>query len=198
LTLALVAFDVWRRGKTRRTTDRGLALVFVLAVGIWTAVSIVVPDVVRERYLRAFRIPGLSMQPTLAAGDYVFVDLRPFTPRRGEIIVHSTRLNPAERFAKRVLGVAGDVVEFGPEGAYCNGTLAVRSQVPREMLERDDYLGHPGAPYRVPDGTVFVVGDDLPNSNDSRFIGPIPNGALFGRPYKIYWPPQHARPLTRP
>jgi signal peptidase I len=53
----------------------------------------------------------------------------------------------------------------------------------------------PDQPYTVPEGTVFVAGDNSPMSFDSRFFGAIPLEDVIGRAYKIYWPPWRAGPL---
>ena len=97
-------------------------------------------------------------------------------------------------FLKTVLAVGGDVVEFRRDGAYRNGERVIGGRM-RAEDHANVAFGREGMPFRVPDGTIFVIGDNYANSNDSRFFGPIRLDSVLGRVYKIYWPPARARAL---
>ena len=101
--------------------------------------------------------------------------------------------SPEHLFLKRVLALPGDVVEFKPDGAYRNGSRVVDGPVTNDLGDLSNTIGGSGHPFEVPRGHVFVVGDDLPNSNDSRYHGPIAIADVRGRAYKTYWPPGRAR-----
>ena len=174
--------------RRRRTTQRGWIAAGVVAIAIAVFIApardgtTVAGFTVFEsggRHLIGLTIPSGSMTPTLRVGDIAAVDLDAYVssaPTRGDIIVF-TDIHPTPDcqplFVKRVVGVAGDVVEEIDGAIYVNGEL-VEGPVP----ERRGDLG----PWAVDPGRVFVVGDHLANSNDSRYsLGQIPLGNVVGR-----------------
>jgi signal peptidase I len=182
----------------------------------------------RTFLFEAVYIPSGSMLPTLQIGDYVVVEKwaygarLPFTataqltwssPRRGDIVV---LLNPnggasADDLIKRVVGVAGDVVEIRDGRLVVNDRPAERQAVPGpctywnraerggwveepctdfiEKLDGHVYHTHctPDRPcgdvaaHVVPEGSVFLAGDHRDHSADSRVFGPVPVGRIKGR-----------------
>ena len=149
----------------------------------------------RDYVVRAFRIPAASMAPTLEVGDCILVDMGARNrARTGDIVLLPFPDRPGQWFVKTVFASAGDLVEFRHDGAYRNGERAITCFTPDAALEGVAY-GRRGAPYRVPEGAVFALGDNYLNSNDSRFLGPYPVAQVRGRAYKIYWPPRRARTL---
>jgi signal peptidase I len=156
---------------------------------LWALAAILVAGllVVRLVVLEPFRIPSESMAPTLVAGDQVLVDKRAYrghVPRRGDLAVfHAPRTG--EILLKRVVAVGGDLV--GIE----DGVLVVDGRRPPEPYVADPdaidsvYFG----PVRVRPGTVFVLGDNRGNSEDSREFGAVPTGRLIGRVRARIWPP---------
>jgi signal peptidase I len=156
---------------------------------LWAALAVAVAGLllVRAFVLEPFRIPSGSMAPTLEAGDQVLVDKRAYRgrePRRGDLAVfHAPR--GGEILLKRVVAVGGDTV--GLE----DGVLVVDGRRPREPYVADPdaidsvYFG----PVRVRPGTVFVLGDNRGNSEDSRDFGAVPTSRLIGRVRARIWPP---------
>lgn len=85
--------------KTLRLIVQPIAIAFVLAIGVRSAV-------------RIYAIPSASMEPTLQVGDHIAVTpYRSAEPRRGDVIVFRSPLNGEELMVKRIGGVAGDLVE---------------------------------------------------------------------------------------
>jgi signal peptidase I len=151
------------------------------------AVAVVVLLLVRAFLLEPFRIPSGSMAPTLEAGDQVLVDKRAYrghVPRRGDLAVFRAPRS-GEILLKRVVAVGGDTV--GLE----DGVLVVDGRRPPEPYVADPdaidsvYFG----PVRVRPGTVFVLGDNRANSEDSRDFGAVPTSRLIGRVRARIWPP---------
>jgi len=135
---------------------------------------------------RAFTVDGPSMLPTLHTGEKLLIDkvtyrFRP--PQRGEVVVFRYPANPREHFIKRVIGIPDDIVSIQGGSVYING----------QMLE-EDYLSEKTrgdmAPVKVPQGTVFVLGDNRNNSHDSRsrLVGFVPYRLVEGRAVWRYWP----------
>lgn len=168
----------------------------------------------RSLVLEPFQVPAGSMIPTLRIGDHFFADKAAYrrrAPRRGELAVFRSPESPEPIFVKRVLGVGGDRIEvtggrvringwevprcdagkwrYDADGSAHEGTLFV------EFIEDAAYLvfhedGAPGrepqAPYDVPDGQFFLLGDNRDNSHDSRAAsggqgGAVPRDKLLGR-----------------
>ncbi len=123
------------------------------------------------------------MQPNLYVGYRVMtekVTYRFQEPRRGDVVV----VDPAQGagcLIKRVVGVAGEVVEVRGGHVWRDG-----EPIPEPWVT---YYGGPDYPPReIPEGHVFIVGDNRSNSLDSRAIGPVPLEAIAGRAIFIYWP----------
>ena len=143
---------------------------------------------VRPFVLEAFYIPSESMVPTLLVGDRVFVNkfvYRFWEPERGDIVVFQSVEGEGEDLIKRVIGAPGDRV------AIINGVLHVNGEPQEESYVRDGRPldSGPNGPTRVPEGEVFVMGDNRANSRDSRFFGPVPVENIEGEAFVIFWPP---------
>ena len=142
---------------------------------------------VRPYVVEAFRIPSESMVPTLEIGDRLFVNkfIYRFTdPERGDIVVFKSVEGGEEDLIKRVVAVPGDMVEVRDGELYVNGQPQEGSYVNREFPDRSYY-----GPNTVPEGHVFVMGDNRANSRDSRFFGPVPYENIEGEAFLLFWPP---------
>lgn len=148
-----------------------LALVLFLAINFFSA---------------RVRVDGHSMDPTLANGDYVLVYKLAYQktlPNTGDIIVFHPPNDPPQEYIKRVIGRPGDQV------VVAGGKVSVNGQVLNEpyILNRPNYR----AEITVPAGTVFVLGDNRQNSQDSHEFGPVPLASIIGKAIVIYWPPSN-------
>src|SRR5690606_16066374 len=131
---------------------------------------------------QAFYIPSESMEPTLAEGDRVLVNKLSDSPgdlSRGDVVVFERPPNepPSEvqDLIKRVIGLPGETVE-GREGVvYVDGVPIDEPYLAPATVTA------PFAPVVVPDGHLFVMGDNRGNSRDSRFFGPIHGDLIVGR-----------------
>jgi signal peptidase I len=137
--------------------------------------------------IQAFWIPSPSMEPTLDVGDRVLVNKLSYKfhdVNRGDVVVFerppgaSTGQNgEIKDLIKRVIAVEGDTIEAKEGEVFVNG----------ERID-EDYL-EPGTPTdnlpleTIPDGHVFVMGDNRTNSEDSRIFGPIDEDAIVGRAF---------------
>ena len=160
--------------------------------------------------VQAFFIPSGSMEPTLVPGDRVLVLKVPYyfgDPDRGDIIVFEdpdpsgvpergivsgffhwmfeglgVQRPDSEDFIKRVIGTPGDTVWARDGQVYVNG----------EAVE-EPYLTQPTDDFRkttVPEGRLFVMGDNRGNSLDSRFsLGFVPIEKVIGKAEVVIWPP---------
>ena len=112
-------------------------------------------------------IPSASMEPTLMTGNVEISNKLAYVkrkPQRGDIISFYSRENK-EIMGKRIIGVAGDKIEFYDGYVYINGELLDESAYLDEDVETNCMKT-----FEVPKGTVFVLGDNRQNSKDSRFF----------------------------
>lgn len=130
------------------------------------------------------RVESVSMQPTLYARDFVFVNRLAYKigePRRGDIIVFRYPPDPTQiPYIKRVIGLPGDHVEIS------NGQVYVNDQALTEP-----YLTvttNRGGDWNVPFDSLFVMGDNRSNSSDSRSWGFVPLENVIGKADVIYLP----------
>lgn len=164
-----------------------LLIAAVLAVGIRTFI------------LGPYKIPTGSMRPNLMEGDRIFVDKLSYRfrePLRGEIVVFKYPLDRKKDFVKRLAAFGGESVEIREGQIFINGS---RIESPPVILERfyynrDDWeFGKHEQVVRVPEGHLFVLGDNSAQSSDSRSWGFVPRKDLVGRAVVIWWPPSRVR-----
>ena len=144
--------------------------------------------VVRPFVLEAFYIPSESMVPTLQVGDRVFVNKFIYhfrQPERGDIIVFRSVEGGQEELVKRVVAVSGDEVTVEDGRLLVNGEPQSEPYLNRAFPPDESSYG----PTRVPEGEVFVMGDNRANSRDSRFFGPVPLENIEGEAFASFWPP---------
>jgi signal peptidase I len=167
-----------KKSGARRLAEYGVILLvaFVVVFGF-----------LRPFVVKSFWIPSESMVPTLEVGDRIFVNrfiYRFFEPERGDIVVFDS-LETDDELIKRVVAVPGDRVRVR------NGILRVNGDFPDEPYAVPVVFpdGSDFGPTRVPEGEVFVMGDNRPNSHDSRFFGPVPTENIQGEAFFRFWPP---------
>jgi signal peptidase I len=160
---------------------------------------------IRTFIVQAFKIPSGSMIPTLAIGDHILVNKlsygvrMPFlekylvdfgAPARDDVIVFIYPEDRSKDFIKRVVGVAGDNVEVLNKKVFINGKAAEDTHAHFEgydpqlggTVNGDNY-----GPKVVPEGHVFVMGDNRDRSYDSRFWGYVNLSEVRGKAFLIYW-----------
>ena len=174
-------------------------------------IAVILALIIRAFVIQAFKIPSGSMENTLLVGDYILVNKfiygvkLPFTditilpikdPKPGDVIVFKFPKDPSKDYIKRVVGVGGDSLEIRDKKIYVNGELQnsdfakyVDPRILRgpsrlgQIDSRRDNLG----PQKIPEGKLFVMGDNRDSSNDSRFWGLVDKSAVRGRAIVIYW-----------
>jgi signal peptidase I len=130
------------------------------------------------------RVESVSMQDTLQPGASVLVSRLAYRfgeLSRGDIIVFDPPFESNEPYIKRVIGLPGDEVRVSDGAVSVNGTRLVEPYLKSKTLS--------SATWKVPDGTVFVMGDNRSNSSDSRAWGSVPVENILGKAILVYWPP---------
>jgi signal peptidase I len=135
-------------------------------------------------FMRLQQVSGLSMQPLIRSGEYVLINTFAYrlgSPRRGEIVAFRHQ-GDAREVIKRVIGVAGDRVRIDRGRVYVNGGKLDEPYV-------QDADGRSIPEITVPPSFVYVLGDNRPNSEDSRSFGAVSDDRLIGRAVAGVWPP---------
>ena len=156
---------------------------WVLSIVIAVALAFLIRTFVIEPYM----VEGPSMLPTLISHERLLVNKFIYTfaePQKGEIIVFRYPRDPSRDFIKRVIATGGDTIEVRPGGrVYVNG------QIINEDYIKERTLGTFNKSI-VPEGHVFVMGDNRNNSEDSRFsdVGFVPFKLIKGKASVVFWP----------
>ncbi|MBA4370312.1 MAG: signal peptidase I [Coriobacteriaceae bacterium] len=153
-----------------------VAAAWLLAAGIKTYV------------VQPFVIPSGSMVPTLEISDRVLVSkflYRFREPSPGDIVVFLEPGGGTRDYIKRVVAVEGQTVDIDSGALLVDGEAV--SEPYAQGQKTDD--GDVRMPYEVPEGQVFLMGDNRANSRDSRWFGAQPVTSVLGRAFAIYWPP---------
>ena len=139
-------------------------------------------------FFRIIQVDGSSMVPTLVNGDKLIVWGAGYTPQRGDVVIVDSYTSYGKPLVKRVIAKGGDTVSID----YATGTVAVNGEVLQEdYIAEPTYLGYDVTfPYTVPEGTVFVMGDNRNQSLDSRstYVGCIDELDILGRVLLCFMP----------
>lgn len=161
-----------------KDTGKGLLKdLFTLALLI---VLVVIP--IRVFVISPFVVDGESMHPTFENLDYLIVDelLYTFTaPARGEVIVFRYPNNPSIFYIKRIIGLPGETVSIN------HGIVTITTATGQNVTLTEPYIVNEDATYTksvsLNSEEYFVMGDNRPNSSDSRIWGPLPRKNIIGR-----------------
>ncbi len=194
-------------------------LAFLRELPVLLLVAFVLAFLLRTFVVQVFYIPSESMVPTLEVNDRMVVEKLTYLarePRRGEVVVFEGEegFDPsdglgtgaravravgqflgvvpvnAQDFVKRVIGLPGDTVVIEDGQVLVNGEA-----VDEPYVIFEDGRSH--GPFEVPEDSLFVLGDNRPNSSDSRFtLGYIAMDHVVGRAVVVIWPFEHAGLLT--
>jgi signal peptidase I len=197
----------------RASEEKGgglLALLKELPLLVLVAFGIAL--LIKTFIVQAFFIPSQSMQPTLEVGDRVLVSkfsYRLSDPRPGDVVVFVSPtgnaapspdpsplrrflrsvaaglgLRSSERdFIKRVIAVEGDTIQVKEGAVHVNGQRRNEPYL-LEGTPMPDF-----GPFKVPASSIFVMGDNRNNSQDSRVFGAIRESRIIGRAFILIWPP---------
>ncbi|HRZ39713.1 MAG TPA: signal peptidase I [Candidatus Omnitrophota bacterium] len=177
----------------------------------WTEsiiIAFILAMFIRTFFIQAFRIPSGSMLPTLQIEDRLMVNKLlvgpkfPFTRyrlpgygklKRGDVIVFVYPENPKKDFIKRLIAFGGETIEIKFGDVYINGELITDPRIRNIYYYNYGPNALPGESIKVPEGSLFVLGDNSASSHDSRYWGFVPEDNVIGKAELIYWPVNRMR-----
>ncbi|HCQ98198.1 MAG TPA: signal peptidase I, partial [Acidobacteria bacterium] len=167
-------------------------------------IAVILALFVRTWVVQAFKIPSGSMEQNLLIGDHLLVNKFVHAPtvselertllpigevQRGDVLVFKYPEDPTRDFIKRTIGLPGETIELRQSRVFIDGQPI---EEPYLDLMRPggkvaaDIRGEFG-PRVVPDGHLFMMGDNRGDSQDSRYWGPLPIEYVKGRAFVLYW-----------
>jgi signal peptidase I len=164
-------------------------------------IAVLIALFIRAFIVQAFKIPSGSMEPTLLVGDHIFVNKFiygvkiPFMdkkffqfkkPERGDVVVFIYPKDRSKDFIKRVIGTEGEKVEIHHNKIYINDEL-INDPWGHYDEKKDSIIMEEYGPEIVPKNSLFVLGDNRDNSQDSRFWGFVNVNAVKGNAFIIYF-----------
>ncbi|TSC84622.1 MAG: signal peptidase I [Parcubacteria group bacterium Gr01-1014_13] len=177
----------------------GIFLLELIKVAVLAGITIAF---VRYFLFKPFYVKGASMEPNFFDKEYLIIDelsyrLRP--PERGEVVVFKYPENPKEYFLKRIIALPGERVKVSegqvtiynkehPEGVILN-----EPYLPQNLLT----VGN-GLPVQLDENNYYVMGDNRPNSFDSRRFGAVDKSLVVGRVFFRGWPLNRAELIPEP
>lgn len=170
--------DTKKKRRLRQSLLFEVVVVCILALGLAL--------LLRTFIAQAYEIRGDSMKPTLYDGQKVMISklspsLDSLDP--GDIVIFSDPNDAQRDLIKRVIGLPGDLVVIDDNSVSVNG-----QQIDEQYILR---AGHYRGVYHsetVPEGSIFVLGDNRANSKDSRDFGSIPITSVRGKVFLRLWP----------
>ncbi len=140
--------------------------------------------IIRGYLVETYLVYGPSMEPSLFEGERLLVNKLVYRfrdPSPGEVIVFREPGVDGRNLVKRVVAVDGQKIEVRNGDVFLDGSLVRESFV---ISASSDTI----PTHQVPEGTIFVMGDNRANSLDSRYFGPVDTESVRGRAFIIFWP----------
>jgi signal peptidase I len=147
----------------------------------------------------SYYIPSKSMAPALEPGDRLFVDKGTDVSRGDIVVVHNPDASTqgVSSIVKRVIGLPGETVTIADDHVVIDGRVLNEPYL-AEGTSTQAIGPHPCSPSDpcvIPDGDVWLMGDNRTDSKDSRYFGPVAQASVIGRADYRYWPLSRAGSL---
>lgn len=169
-------------------------------------IALILAGIIRTFIIQPFKIPSGSMEDTLLVGDHLMVvkflygikipfnNKRLFkirNPEPGDVIVFKYPKDHSKDFIKRCVAVGGQTIELRNKQVFVDGVLQElpkHAKYTKYNILPFDYSPRDNYPLtKIPEGNLFVMGDNRDNSNDSRYWDFVPYENIKGKAFILYW-----------
>ncbi len=154
------------------------------------AVMLLIAFIIQTFLIQTYIIDGISMEPNFHTGEYIIVDKISYKfspPKRGEVVVFDPLESP-DSYIKRIIGLPGESVKISNRSIYVDNKKLDEPYLSdlAETLTSNQTLD--GNSYILHENEYFVLGDNRPNSKDSRSFGAIKISQIRGRALLVFYP----------
>ena len=155
---------------------------WIVSIVVAVALAMFIRTFIVELYV----VDGPSMRPTLESEERLVVNkfvYRFRVPEKGEVLVFQYPRDPSRDFIKRVIATPGDTIEIHEGRVLVNDQLLTEDYILEKTRSEFPKM-------TVPEGRIFVMGDNRNNSEDSRFadVGFVPYDLIKGKAVLVFWP----------
>jgi signal peptidase I len=158
-------------------------------------VALILALIIRQFAFQTSEVLSGSMIPTLLVKDRVIINKLVYRyygkMQRGDVVLFRSTIPPQRDFIKRLIGLPGEKVTIRNGMVLVDGKAIDQSKWPI-IWDNSNY-----GPYKIPENSYFFLGDNRPDSYDSRFWGAVPKGNIIGKSEILIWPPWRIRLFTQ-
>ncbi len=161
----------------------------------YVAGAIVLALLIRFFVFSPYVVPTGSMLETIQLNDIILSEKISYytrKPKQGDVVTFDSVEDPSVTLVKRVIATGGQTVDLQDGRVVVDGTVIDEPYtLGKQSFAFDQTLSTISPitfPYTVPDGYIWVMGDNRPNSKDSRYFGPVPLSSVSGRAFVVIWP----------
>jgi len=152
----------------------------------WLILVLIILSLINAFFVGVFVVDGESMDPSFKDKELVFWDKGVYkdnTPQRGDIVVVQYPGDPKHKvYVKRIIGLPNEKIEVK------NGKVYINNKLYREKYLNQSLMTEPNGVWTIKGNEYFVMGDNRPNSNDSRFFGSIEKRFVLGKALGVIFP----------
>lgn len=207
VSIATAINDARHKQASMKQAWQGWGSYLLVFISISMLILPAITQHIRTHYVESFRVPSNSMEPNVIAGDMLFADKRYNCPgcqgkvQRGDVAIFHYPNDRSQYYIKRIIGLPGDRIQIDGHNVMVNNqSLAVSRQQKQGLwvvgertsnkewvtIWRKNKNALLNIDLIVPNGEVFVLGDNRANSNDSRFFGTIPLHDVVAKARQIW------------
>ncbi len=150
-------------------------------------VALVLALIIRQFAFQTSEVLSGSMIPTLLVKDRVIVNKLVYRyygkMERGDVVLFKSTIPPQRDFIKRLIGLPGETIRVRGGIVLIDGKAIDQSKW--NIIWDNSNFG----PFKIPDNSYFFLGDNRPDSYDSRFWGAVPRANIIGKADLLIWPP---------
>lgn len=155
------------------------------------AVCLVIGILIYWLVAQPHKVSGVSMMPNFHNNDYIItnkIGYRLYPPKRGDVVVLNNPKDLSEAFIKRIIGLPGEKIRVQNGHVYINGEKLNEPYLAADLLTAPGAFLSEGNEVAIPQGDYIVIGDNRPQSLDSREWGYAPREDIIGQVFFRYWP----------